>query len=444
MNIQDLYYNDILIPAGYYTQDDIMKLIDADYITLDNKTYIKFANTPNENTTLSNCYYFHNLQIGVDSCLDAIYEVITEDTTINLVNYTETITLNYQLVDIIYGVSTINGQLWGPVSKRSRITGDVTFNDYLTQYCSNITHQEFPATLNVYSNKYYISSSAKFINPIAVNSNKPYDEWNPIEENCVLNYDNIYLYNYDNEVNWSRSDTLIQYILPADYLLYGQPVRFMDQFKKVTKINIPPGVYTFSDFVNVLSTTNIDGYAFDKINCMITPTELNNPMYNFMIETSLFNIPQHLSYSLTIEDPLKDYDKIIFVNDNQHEYYDLKDGVLIMKDNVPTTIPTVQGINVLQSNEKFIQLLQSEELYFNIFQTTDKINIPVNPNYKNVRIYGFLLNLDIINTHTVNINNNEYNVSISENIDDIYTQPLTISGNNNIILSCRIQYINPI
>ena len=43
------------------------------------------------------------------------------------------------------------------------------------------------------------------------------------------------------------------------------------------------------------------------------------------------------------------------MNDNQHEYYDLKDGVLIMKNNVPTTIPTVQGINVLQSNEKFIR-----------------------------------------------------------------------------------------
>lgn len=444
MDIPNLYFNDLLIPAGNYTQNELMSLINARIVTSDNKQYIVFDNTPQEGTTLSNCYYFHNLQIGQNSCLDAIYEVVSEDTTFNLVNYTGTISLDNQLINITFGTASWNGGFWYPIVRRPRITSDsLTYQDYLNQYIQNVYYNNYNAVLNVYSNKYYISSSSRYVNPISINTNYQYDEWNPIEENYVLNLDNIYPYKQHAD-NASRKDCFVQNIIPYEYFLYGQPCRLMDQFKKTIKIDIPSGIYTFSDFMNVLNDVDFGDYTFNINDHTITPVNKNSPMYNFMIETSLFNIPQSIGYSLTINNPLEEYDKIVFVKDNTHTYYDLKDGVLITKNGIPTTIPTVEGINVMQSNEKFIQLLQSEELFFNIFQTTDKVVIPVNSNYKYIRLYGYLFNLDLPNNYTVSINNNTFNINKSQNIDMIFTQPITITGNSNILLCCRVQYMTPV
>lgn len=433
MDIPQLQYNGITIPAGRYTQSELMAIINARLVTEDNYNYIVFDQPPDE--SLSNCYYFHNSKIGETSCLDCIYTVVNDDTVFDLVNYTRTIDTATD-VKLRYGVSDINGKLFFPVDFNVSFTG--TLHDYYANICKCLLYRKQEPTLEVYSNKYYITKSNNlvwcFIEP-----DEQYLKYVPTED--IINPYKLPL--NINPTNISAYNP-VRYIFPESYFNYGIPCILLPQFKQTTSIKLPSGIYTFSEFKEVLSTVEWPtGYTYNADTSTLSTSCA--PEYTFAIETSLFNIPAAFSTNLHIEDPLQKYIQSVFVRNNMYSYCDLKDNnVLIMRNNTPVSIPLCSGVNVMQSNEKFIQLQQREYRSLGVFNLLEDVNIPVNSAYKSVNLHGYLMCTDITSQdHTATINDVQYNVSTPLNINRTFTQPLTMTG-KNIVLVCRVSYVDPV
>lgn len=139
------------------TQSELMETYNAHFETYDGYQYIVFEQPPDQ--TLSNYYYFHNIN-NTNSCLDCIYTVVTDDTVFDLVNYTKTIDTK-TTVNGVYGVSAVNGQYWFPFSFTPTFTG--ALHDYYTKFAASmIYHRDIPS-VNVYNNQYYISSTNTYI-----------------------------------------------------------------------------------------------------------------------------------------------------------------------------------------------------------------------------------------------------------------------------------------
>lgn len=101
------------------TQSEIMKEYNAHFETVDGYQYIVFEQPPDQ--TLSNYYYFHNIN-DTNSCLDCIYTVVTDDTVFNLVNYTKNIDTT-STVNAVYGVSAPYGKYFHPFKFTPTFTG---------------------------------------------------------------------------------------------------------------------------------------------------------------------------------------------------------------------------------------------------------------------------------------------------------------------------------
>lgn len=445
MEIPQLQFNNVIISAGTYTQSEIMAKIGATFVEKDNYKYIQFKETPQDTTTLSNCYYFHNLKIGSDSCLDAIYEEVTADTQFDLVNYTKSIDTT-TTVNAQYGVSNANGKFYFPFAFTANFTG--TMKNYFTNFANAMTYRSLAPKLSIYNNQYYLSPNTYYwalTTPTSENDLTYY----PVTSENILNIDKIYRISRDNTPP-PASMNPVREILPSSYYSQGIPLKFMDQFSQSTHITIPAGIYTFSQFKDILATVQLpEGYTFDADTMTISTSCA--PEYTFAISTPLFNIPQTYGISLQITDPLQKIYQAVFIKDNQHIYHTLKDdNIVIMKNGNPANIQLVDGINVIQSNKKCIQLLQSEELPFSIFSLGPNIDIPNNPVYKSVKLQGYLTNIDLISSsekiakNILTINNEDFHVTIPQNITRKFTQPLTISGGNNVLMVCRVSYVDPV
>lgn len=445
MEISQLQFNNVIIPAGTYTQSEIMAKIGATFVEKDNYKYIQFKETPQDTTTLSNCYYFHNLKIGVDSCLDAIYEEVTADTQFDLVNYTKSIDTT-TTVNAQYGVSNVNGKFYYPFAFTANFTG--TMKDYYTNFTNAMIYRTITPKLSIFNNQYYIQPSTYYW---ALTTPKSEDDltYYPVTSENILNTDKIYRIPYGDNTP-AASFNPNREILPSSYYSQGIPLKFMDQFSLSTHITIPAGIYTFSQFKDILTTVQLpEGYTFDADTMTISTSCA--PEYTFAISTPLFNIPYVYGTSLQITDPLYKRDQVVFIKDNKHIYHTLKnDNILIMKGISPANLQLVDGINVIQGTEKCIQLLQSEELPFSIFSLGPNIDIPNNPAYKSVRLQGYLTNIDLVTSsekiakNILTINGENLHVTIPQNITRKYTQPLTISGGDNVLMVCRVSYVDPV
>lgn len=217
----------------------------------------------------------------------------------------------------------------------------------------------------------------------------------------------------------------------------------MPQFKQTTSIKLPSGIYTYSEFKEVLSTVEWPtGYTYDSNTSTLSTSCA--PEYTFAIETSLLNIQPTFGVSLQISDPLA-IRKAIAVEDNHHGYIDYpENSVLITRNGVPTSITHSSNQVVMQSNEKFIELFQSENIPLTVYNLLPDVNTPANNSYKHVKLQGYLRNMDITNPQTVSINDTTYTVGVSINICKTFTQPLVISNNKNVLLSCRVSYVDPV
>lgn len=284
-----------------------------------------------------------------------------------------------------------------------------------------------------YNNQYYISSTRNFVWIL-----QSWNEYYPVDKDQC--YDNIYR---DIFTGQPQSYTPVRILAPADYYYHGIPCRLMDQFKQPTSIKLPNGIYTYSEFKEVLSTVEWPtGYTYDSNTAIISTSCA--PEYTFAIETSLLNIPQHYGLSLQISDPLA-IRKAIAVKDNKYNYIDYpSDSVLITRNGVPISIPCNSDQTVIQSNEKVIQLFQSENLPLTVYNLLPKVNIPVNSSYKHVKLQGFLRNTDIVNPQTISINDATYTVGISLSFCRKFTQPLVLSNNDKVLLACRVSYVDPV
>lgn len=445
MEIPQLQFNNVIIPAGTYTQSEIMSKIGATFVEKNNYKWIQFKETPQDTTTLSNCYYFHNLKIGVDSCLDAIYEEVTADTQFDLVNYTNTIDTT-TTVNATYGVSNANGKFYFPFAFTANFTG--TMKNYFTNFANAMTYRSLAPKLSIYNNQYYLSPNTYYwalTTPTSENDLTYY----PVTEYNIFNSDKAYRLTIDS-VTPQASMNSVREILPTSYYTEGIPLKFMDQFLLSTHITIPAGIYTFSQFKDILTAVQWpEGYVFNADTMTISTSCA--PEYTFAISTPLFNIPYVYGISLQITDPLQKIYQAVFIKDNHHIYHTLKDdNIVIMKNGNPANIQLVDGINVIQSNKKCIQLLQSEELPFSVFAVGPNIDIPNNPAYKSVKLQGYLTNIDLISSsekiakNILTINNEDFHVTIPQNITRIFTQPLTITGGDNVLMVCRVSYVDPV
>lgn len=409
------------------TQSELMKEYNAHFETVDGYQYIVFEQPPDQ--TLSNYYYFHNIN-DTNSCLDCIYTVVTDDTVFNLVNYTKNIDTT-STVNAVYGVSAPYGKYFHPFKFTPTFTG--TLHDYYSNFATKMKYNGNVPSVYTYNNQYYISSTRNFVWIL-----QSWNEYYPVDKDQC--YDNIYR---DISTGQPQSYTPVRILAPADYYYHGIPCRLMNQFKQSTSIKLPNGVYTYSEFKEVLSTVEWPtGYTYDSNTAIISTSCA--PEYTFAIETSLLNIPQHYGLSLQISDPLA-IRKAIAVKDNKYNYIDYpSDSVLITRNGVPISIPCNSNQTVIQSNEKVIQLFQSENLPLTVYNLLPKVNIPVNSSYKHVKLQGFLRNTDIVNPQTISINDATYTVGISLSFCRKFTQPLVLSNNDKVLLACRVSYVDPV
>lgn len=414
------------------TQSELMEAYHAHFETHDGYQYIVFEQPPDQ--TLSNYYYFHNIN-NTNSCLDCIYTVVTDDTVFDLMNYTKTIDTK-TTVNGVYGVSDINGRYWFPFSFTPTFTG--ALHDYYTKFAASMIYHGNIPSVNVYSNQYYISSTNTYIWIL-----QHWNEYYPVDEDQC--YESIYK-DVAGHASIATPETAyipIKILAPVDYFKHGIPCRLMPQFKQTTSIKLPPGIYTYSEFKEVLSTVEWPtGYTYDSNTSTLSTSCA--PEYTFAIETSLLNIQPTFGVSLQISDPLA-IRKAIAVEDNHHAYIDYpENSVLITRNGVPTSITHSSNQVVMQSNEKFIELFQSENIPLTVYNLLPDVNIPANNSYKHVKMQGYLRNMDITNPQTVSINDTTYTVGVSINICKTFTQPLVISNNKNVLLSCRVSYVDPV
>lgn len=411
------------------TQSELMEEYNAHFETLDRYQYIVFEQPPDQ--TLSNYYYFHNIN-NTNSCLDCIYTVVTDDTVFDLMNYTKTIDTE-TTVNAVYGVSAVYGKYWYPFPFTVTFTG--TLHDYYSNFATKMFYKKNTPSLNVNNNQYYISSTSAYVWIL-----QNWNEYYPVNEDQC--YNSIYK-DKISDVSPEATNTSVKLLAPTDYYKYGIPCRLMPQFKQTTSIKLPTGIYTYSEFKEVLSTVEWpSGYTYDSNTSTLSTSCA--PEYTFAIETSLLNIQPTFGVSLHISDPLA-IRKAIAVEDNQHKYIDYpENSVLITRNGIPTSVTCNSDQAVMQSNEKFIELFQSENIPLTVFNLLPDVNIPVNSSYKYVKLQGYLQNMDITNPQTVTINDTTYTVGVSINFCKTFTQPLVISNNKNVLLACRVSYVDPV
>ena len=118
-------------------------------------------------------------------------------------------------------------------------------------------------------------------------------------------------------------------------------------------------------------------------------------------------------------------------------------SVIITRNGVPTSIEHTNQL-VIKSNDKFIDYKQCYERIFSVHTLFNDVNIPVNSSYKHVELQGCLFSTDIVVPQTVSINDQTFTVTTPYNFCKVFTQPLTLSDNNKVVLHCRVRYIDPV
>lgn len=403
INIPELSYNDIVIPAGSYSYNNMLMIIGAKQIEQDGYKYIVLPEPLDENSTLNTCYYFHNLEVGQSSCLDAMYEVCN-NTSINLVNFTGVYDLtSITPFEISYCIIPANES--GQIQQIAPVLSNTaaTMNDYYNLF-------NLGGTITTSNNTNYITVP----NNICAFIEDADNEWNPAR---------MFISN-----NIANNPILTN--IPSQFY-YGQPLKVLDQFSTTNQINIPNGIYTLSSFKELLPTILPEGYSYT--NGVIS---VSNPSYTFSLNTPLFNIGDSgYTMSYKLQDPLETYRGVNYLSNNRHMavfpessnpsfLLNFADGGPRFVECPITNFPVYFSINTSNFYEVMKQELYSN--YDNI--NLDTIQIPVNENYTKVKLTGYLSNADITIPKTVEINGTSYICNTNLDIQSEFTLPLTCSG----------------
>lgn len=405
INIPEITYNNQTIPEGRYTYINMLQLVDAYQKEENGYKYIVLPAPLQEGETLSTCYYFHNLEVGQSSCLDAMYEVCN-DTKIDLVNLTGTYDLTtIQPFQVPYYLASVNGV--GSIQQLTPTLSNTaaTMVDYY-----NLFNLGGTVAVNI-NNTYCISVP----NSICAFVDDPNNEWNPAS---------IFISN--NIANDNPSVTNI-----PSFFYAGQPLKPLTQFSNVTQINIPNGIYTFSQFKELLPTILPEGYSFanDIISASI-------PENIFNIVTPLFNINETgFTMSYKLHDPMETYRGVSYLSSNKHLAVfpeSSNPSFLLNFTNGPrfvecpiTNFPVYFNINTSNFHE-----VMDTKLY-NVYNdvTLDQLAIPTDPVYTKVKLSGYFSNPDITIPKEVTINGAIYTCNSTLDIQSDFTLPLTCSGN---------------
>ena len=270
------------------SQNELMNIYNAHFVTQDNYQYIVFDKTPDQ--SLSNYYYFHNIN-STTSCLDCMYTVVDDNTVFNLVNYTNTITTTSNITFLL-GQSAMNkySKLWFQHAKSVTLTG--TLNQYYTS---------FAKATDTYTNnktvKLIIQDDMYYINPnyIFVYINNGNNVYIPIQDDYIQ--DHIYHIRNTPSLVSIASGINTGTIVNNRYFNNMYPCKLMKQFKKTYPINIPKGIYTYSEFKELLTTVEWPtGYQYNSDTATLYTSCA--PEYTFAIETNLLSIPQKFVRSL--------------------------------------------------------------------------------------------------------------------------------------------------
>ena len=358
---------------------------------------------------------------------------IDDDTTFNLINYTETITTSTKC-SLQFGVSAVPaGKYWWPYNFTVTLTG--TLNQYYTSFANAMNYYGHTPKLQIYSNQYYLHDDGKYIYGI-----HSYNDFTPIEKDEYLS-----LYGYINKGS-ATSNISVKEILPQKYFIYGIPLKLMDQFKKTYTINIPKGIYTYSEFKELLTTVEWPtGYVFDPSTATLSTSCA--PEYTFAIDTNVFDIPQKFVRSLCFTDLLPKQSKVFVIN-NQYVYTALQSNCsVIMKNSVPTCIDNVDSVIpfCMNSNNNYIECQQEFEQSAPVLQLANNVlnRIIDNSNYTYIQLTGTLLSTNIIGSNNdVTINDTTFHVTVPQRINRKFKLPLTISGGSDIMFMCRVKYLN--
>lgn len=236
--------------------------------------------------------------------------------------------------------------------------------DYYTNFTNAMKYKTSIPKLSIFNNQYYIQPSTYCW---ALCTPKTTDDlsYYPVTSENILNIDKIYRIPHSRKSPASKNP--VREIFPNSYFSQGIPLKFMDQFLLSTHIAIPEGIYTFSQFKDILTTVQLpEGYTFNAETMTISTSCA--PEYTFAISTPLFNIPQTYGISLQITDPLQKVYQAVFIKDNNHIYHTLKDNnILIMKDGNPTNLQLVDGVNVIQSNKKCVFNCYKVKIYHLVY-----------------------------------------------------------------------------
>jgi len=419
------------------SQNELINIYNAHFVTQDNYQYIVFDKTPDQ--SLSNYYYFHNIN-STTSCLDCMYTVVDDNTVFNLVNYTNTITTTSNITFLL-GQSAINKyqKLWFSYAKSVTLTG--TLNQYYTSFAKATNSKDNDKTV-----KLIMQDDIYYINPnyLFVYINNGNNEYIPIQDDYIQDH----MYHIRNTATPTSIASAINTgtIVNNRYFNNMYPCKLMKQFKKTYPINIPKGIYTYSEFKELLATVEWPtGYVFDPSTATLSTSCA--PEYTFAIDTNVFDIPQKFVRSLCFTDLLPKQSKVFVIN-NQYVYTPLQSNCsVIMKNSVPTCIDNVDSVIpfCMNSNNNYIECQQEFEQSAPVLQLANNVlnRIIDNSNYTYIQLTGTLLSTNIIGSNNdVTIGDTTFHVTVPQRINRKFKLPLTISGGSDVMFMCRVKFLN--
>lgn len=241
--------NTKIIPEGIYNENTIKNYIYFNKVYSD-YTYLIFNENFLQGTTLSNCYYFHNIIINQQSCLDVIYEDLrSSDKHITLTNsYGEfTATSNtsglYKLTQNRSHISILAHWTGTTLNINYPSTGIYTLSSWNSFTTDN--------KLQIFNKQYYVTTNGSYM-MVRRNTN------------------NMTYFYYDFTVAGAIPKLPF---FPNFIFRHGFPVTNLNLFDNIVELDITPKIYTYSEFIEELAN------AINKVNDDYSAIVTNNTLF---------------------------------------------------------------------------------------------------------------------------------------------------------------------
>ena len=331
--------DNITVPVGTYTVQDIYNFCKISTVTEDSYKYLKFNGDIQEGTTLSNCILFHNLSVGVDSCLDCIYQNISSP--IVFTNYTGTVDLTAEpILSNSFSVARAENiySRWsgGPNNQKLIISNTAaTYSDYLNLFTVkdgiNITY------VNNVNKKYYFKNKQTALWMYYRSSTSYYDVNTPFQPCKSL-------------INVFITQPIE---LSQEFIEYGQEIKNLPQWQKSYNLfENKLGIYTWDEFITELTS------ELKVINSDYNIVTANNSVnIDYTIPTNEYTLSVNNLFGNTGSTLVKPYFGedmyIVGLEDNAHTYniVNKQQGVLMTSNDNLISVSLPEGVSILKDYE---------------------------------------------------------------------------------------------